>query len=272
MAAKALELKNKWALITGASSGIGEVFARQLAAEGMHLILVARREDRLQALATKLAQAYGIHTVVLPTDLSQGDAPRLLYHRVVALGHPVTLLINNAGIGKLGDFHHAAPEPMQQTVMLNMHALTLLTRYFLPTMVQAGEGAVINIASNAAFQPLPSFAVYAASKAYVVSLTEALWDEYRRHGVRFLTVCPGVTETEFSLQMDSPPLKTMITDTPERVVGEAMRALRRGQMTVITGHWSNWLLAQMSRFFPRALVARLSGVLMRHSFVDQPRN
>ena len=266
MSTKPINLRNQWALITGASSGIGEVFARQLAAEGMHLILVARRQDRLQALAKKLSDAHGIHTLVLPTDLSAPDAPRQLYHRVVAQGHKVTLLVNNAGIGSYGLFHELSADSVAASLQLNVQALTLLTHYFLPGMVAAGGGAVVNVASTAAFQPVPYMASYAATKAYVLSFTEALWAEYRQKNIRVLAVCPGVTATEFFVGNPSPSSKALAIDTPERVVTEAMRALMRDRMTVITGHWSNWFLTQTTRLSPRKVTNLISEKIMRLTF------
>lgn len=266
MRKKPINLRNQWALVTGASSGIGEVFARQLAAEGMHLILVARRQDRLEALAKKLSDAYGVHTLVLPTDLSAPDAPRQLYHRVVAQGHKVTLLVNNAGIGSYGLFHELPADSVAASLQLNIQALTLLTHYFLPGMLAAGGGAVINLASTAAFQPVPYMASYAATKAYVLSFTEALWSEYRGKNIRFLAVCPGVTATEFFVGNPSPSSKALAIDTPERVVTEAMRALTRDKMTVITGHWSNWLMTQTNRLSPRKMTSLISEKIMRMTF------
>ncbi|MFN7451587.1 MAG: SDR family NAD(P)-dependent oxidoreductase [Alphaproteobacteria bacterium] len=275
MSKKPINFRNQWALVTGASSGIGEVFARQLAAEGMHLILVARRQERLEALAKKLSDAYGVHTLVLPTDLSAPDAPRQLYHRVVAQGHKVTLLVNNAGIGSYGLFHELPADSVAASLQLNIHALTLLTHYFLPGMLAGGGGAVINIASTAAFQPVPYMASYAATKAYVLSFTEALWSEYRGKNIRFLAVCPGVTATEFFVGTSStssfagapsPSSKALAIDTPERVVTEAMRALTRDKMTVITGHWSNWLLTQTNRLSPRKMTSLISEKIMRATF------
>jgi short-subunit dehydrogenase len=266
MSKETINFRNRWALITGASSGIGEVFAKQLAAEGVHLILVARREDRLRALAQKLSDAHGIHTVVLPTDLSAPDAPRQLYHRVVALGHPVALLINNAGVGAYGMFHEASAERIAGIMQLNIHALTLLTHYFLPAMCAAGSGAVINVASTAAFQPVPYMAAYGATKSYVLSFTEALWAEYRAQNIRFLALCPGVTATEFFVSNPSPSSKSLAIDTPERVVTEALSALQRDRMTVITGHWSNWLMTQLNRTTPRKLTSIISEKIMRMAF------
>jgi short-subunit dehydrogenase len=266
MAKSGFILTNKWALITGASSGIGEVFARQLAAEGMHLILVARREDRLQALATKLSHAHGIHTVVLPTDLSQVDAARQLYHRVAALSHPLTLLVNNAGIGSFGLLHETLPEKISAMTQLNIHAPVMLTRYFLPAMVAGGEGAIINVASTAAFQPVPMMAAYGASKAFILSLTEALWAEYRPKNIRFLALCPGVTATEFFVGIPAhASTSPVVTDSPERVVREALAALSRGQMTYVAGHWSNVVMSVLSRFLPRRVTAIIAARVMQSS-------
>lgn len=181
------------ALITGASSGIGAAFANVMAADGYDLVLVARREDRLEALKAELSTS----VTTLPLDITQENAGATLAERVETLGRPVSVLVNNAGLGAAGPFLSRESAEQTQMVDLNMRALVDLSHRFLPQMVEAGGGGLINIASTAAYQPGPRMAVYYASKAFVLSFSEALWEEMRRHGVTVTAVCPGPTASEF---------------------------------------------------------------------------
>ena len=170
----------KTALITGASSGIGEAFARILAGCGMNLILVARSAEKLRALAQELSGQHGIRAEVVPADLCGEGAVQEVYQRTQALGVPVDLLVNNAGVGTYGGFDTLTLEREHEEIMLNVTALVDLTHAFLPAMAERKDGGVINVASIAAFQPLPYQAVYGASKAFVLSFSLALWAEYRK--------------------------------------------------------------------------------------------
>src|SRR6266702_1857352 len=187
----------KTALITGASSGIGEAFAQILAARGMHLVLVARSADKLRALAQALSEQHGICADVVSVDLCREGAAQEVYRQTQALGVPVDLLVNNAGFGTYGGFDTLAPEREHEEVMLNVTALVDLTHAFVPAMAGRKDGGVINVASIAAFQRLPYDAVAGASKAFVLSFSLALWAEYRKVGVRVLALCPGPTATNF---------------------------------------------------------------------------
>src|SRR6266516_7963303 len=169
----------KAALITGASSGIGEAFAHILAARGMNLVLVARSADKLRVIAQALSEQHGIRADVVTADLCREGAMQEVYQRTQALGVPVDLLVNNAGFGTYGCFDTLAPEREHEEIMLNVTALVDLTHAFLPAMVERKEGGVINVASIAAFKPLPYQAVYGASKAFVLSFSLALWGENR---------------------------------------------------------------------------------------------
>src|SRR5271156_4950090 len=184
----------KTALITGASTGIGAEFARKLARRGMNVILVARSEDKLQALASELKN---IKATVIPLDLTLPDAAPTLKKKVAELGLQVDLLINNAGFGTFGPFEEIDPKLEQQEIQLNVMALVDLTHAFIPAMLERGEGAIINLASVAAHQPVPYMSVYAATKAFVLSFSEALWAEYKDRGIRVLSLNPGATKTEF---------------------------------------------------------------------------
>ena len=179
------------AIVTGASWGIGEAFAEALAARGADLLLVARSEARLRALADDLAERHGVRVEVVAVDLGDPDGPRRLIEAADALGFEPTLLVNNAGIGVLGPFEDLPLERAREMIRLNVLALTDLTYRVLERMQARGGGAIVNVASASAFQPLPNYGVYAATKAFVVSFTAALWAECREHGVRVVAVCPG---------------------------------------------------------------------------------
>jgi uncharacterized protein len=180
------------ALVTGASAGLGEEFARQLAARGHRLVLAARRKDRLEALAAELGNARSVEI-----DLGRPGAAAELMNNIAQAGETVELLVNNAGFGLHGRFDKADPERLRQMVDLNCGALTDLCRAVLPAMVERGSGGIINLASTAAFQAGPGMAVYFATKAYVLSLSEALHEEVRQFGVKVSALCPGPTRTEF---------------------------------------------------------------------------
>src|SRR6516165_5089472 len=252
----------KTALITGASSGIGAAFARALAAQGAHLILVARSEAKLHDLATALAAQHAIRAEVLPCDLSRLAAGQELFAATQQRGLPVDLLVNNAGFATYGAFDGLDAEREQQEILLDVAAVVDLTHRFLPAMLARGSGAIINVASTAAFQPTPYMAVYGASKAFVLSFSEALWAEYRRKGIRVLALCPGPTGTDFFTVVGTEDASFGAKETPEKVVQVALRALQRGRPSVISGRM-NWLQANSVRLAPRALVASMGARLMR---------
>lgn len=252
----------KTALITGASSGIGASFAQELARRGANLVLSARSEDKLNALADELRERYGIRADVIVTDLSEERAASKVYAAVQERNLSIDLLINNAGFATYGRFETLTAERDHQQVMLNVTALADLTHAFLPGMAQRGDGAIINVASTAAFQPVPYMATYGASKAFVLSFSEALWAEYRGRGVRILALCPGPVETPFFDVVGAQEAAIGPKDTPERVVAAALRALERGRSFVIPG-WGNALQSNISRFIPRQLTARIVERLAR---------
>jgi short-subunit dehydrogenase len=185
------------ALVTGASGGIGEAFARQLAAQGKDLILVARSEEKLHSLARELAAAHGVRTHVIVADLARHDSASALYAEIERLGLDVDLLINNAGYARAGAFAELALDEQADMIRLNVNTLVELSRLYLPAMRGRGWGGIINVASNAAFQPVPYLAVYAATKAFVLSFSEALAEEVARDGVSVMALCPGATATGF---------------------------------------------------------------------------
>lgn len=257
-----MTIQGKWALVTGASSGIGEQFARQLAKQGSHLVLVARSESKLESLASELRKKYGIKAEVIPKDLSKEGTPSELYQQCRFLNVEIELLVNNAGFATHGLFEQVSGVRQHEEVMLNIAALVDLTHLFLPDMLRKSSGAVINVASTAGFQPLPYMAVYGATKAFVLSFTQALWWENRSRGVKFLALCPGSTDTSFFNVVGAEEASVGKKDTPERVVEVALRALKEGKVYVVPGV-QNYLGAQLSRFITRKQGLRLVGSMLR---------
>lgn len=252
-------------LITGASGGIGEEFARQLAHRGDNLALVARSAERLNKLADELSRAHRIHAHAIPLDLTEADAAQKLFDETTRRNLEINFLINNAGFGSLGEFTAFSIQRDEEMIRLNISAVVALTHLYLRPMQASGAGAIINVASTAAFQPVPFMATYAATKAFVLSFSEALAEENRARGVRIMALCPGATDTNFfrAAEGERPPLRMI--ETPETVVRSALHAFARGQSSVISG-WSNFVVAQATRFVPRSLVARIAGRAMRQSF------
>lgn len=249
-------------LITGASSGIGEVFARRLAARGRNVLLVARSEDKLITLCNELGRSNSIRAQYVALDLSLPESPALLFEEAEKRGLTIDLLVNNAGFGSFGDFAKADLVRELNMIDLNVKSLVELTYRFLQPMRARKQGAIINVASTAAFQGVPFMATYAATKAFVLSFSEALWEENRTFGIKVLALCPGVTDTNFfeAARGEKPPART--SQTPEEVVDTALRALARGKSHVISG-WINRLLTESERLAPRSLVTRMAGRMMR---------
>jgi short-subunit dehydrogenase len=185
-------------LITGASSGIGAAFARALAARGAHLVLVARRRDRLEALASELEGAHGVNITAIAQDLESPSAALELSTAIAAAGLRVTGLINNAGFGTFGDFTEEDPSRLSREIAVDVSAPVQLSSTFLPRMIEAGQGFLINVASMSAYAPTPRMAVYGAAKAFVLSFTESLWAETQGSGVTVFALSPGGTSTEFN--------------------------------------------------------------------------
>jgi short-subunit dehydrogenase len=255
----------KTTLITGASSGIGEAFARRLAARGENVLLVARSEDKLKSLCDELAQAHNVHAQYVALDLTDGDAPGKLFAETGRRGLTVETLINNAGFGSMGDFAALDVERELEMIDLNVRALVALTHLYLQPMRERKSGTIINVASTAAFQGVPFMATYAATKAFVLSFSEALWDENRPLGVHVMALCPGVTETNFfaAAKTDKPPMR--VAQTPDEVVDTALNGLKRRKSHIISG-WTNYIMAESERLVPRWIVARIAGKAMRPKY------
>ena len=257
-----------YALITGASRGLGAAFAHRLASEKRSLILVARSQELLISLKTDLAEHHGVSVQVLAVDLTQPDAARSIHAECVRHGWRVSLLVNNAGIGRFGAFLQYPPSDYDSMIRLNVLAVAELTHLFLADMRQAGQGEIINVASMAAFQPTPYIAVYGATKAFLLSFSEAIAAECFGTNIRILALCPGATRTNFfkaaGLQnlsvIESAPMQSA-----EAVVDAALKALRSGQTRVVPG-WKNRVMATLSGLVPRRWNLPLSARAIQQAF------
>lgn len=250
------------ALITGASSGIGAEFARQLAATGHDLVLVARSVDRLEALAARLRAAHGVRCEVVAQDLAAPDATGRVAGALHALGITVDLLVNNAGFGTAGRFEDLPSQREHDELMVNVVAPVGLAHAVIPDMVTRGRGAVINVGSVAGFSSNAYLATYSASKAFIVNFSLALWSEYRGRGVKVLALCPGPVETPFFDVVGTREVAVGRVLTPRRVVRTALRALERDQGYVVPG-LGNFAMAHLMPRRPRRLIARLSRLVLR---------
>lgn len=252
----------KMVLITGASSGLGAEFARAFAARDARLILVARRTDRLTALAEELRAAHGTESVVIGWDLGVWRAGSDVAAEISRRGLRVDVVVNNAGFGTHRAVADENPDTIASEIALNVGALVDLSRAFLPGMIQRNDGVVLNVASTAAFQSLSYLGVYAATKAFVLSFTEAMWGELEHTNVSALALCPGPTRTEFFDVAGSDAIAGPLQEAPV-VVAKAMRMLdrRRPNPFVISGV-ANWWGAAASRFAPRKTVIRLGRRIM----------
>lgn len=252
------------ALITGASAGLGDGFARALAKDGHELILTARRVDRLEALAAELRAAHGVAVHVFAADLADPGAPERLLGEIAAAGLAVDLLVNNAGYGARGDFATLDRDEQLGIVDVNCRALVALAHGVLPQMLARGSGGILNIASTAAFQPGPWMAVYYASKAFVLSFSEALHEEVRDQGVRVSALCPGPTRTEFADRAgmgDMAAFDGMASDA-ETVVRDGLAAIRANTAVKVSGVM-NTFMADAIRFTPRIFARKIAGSLQK---------
>jgi uncharacterized protein len=253
------------AIVTGASWGIGETFANALAARGADLLLVARTESRLRALADALAERHGVRVEIVAVDLASPDGPRQLIEAADGLDFQPTLLVNNAGFGALGPFDELPLAQAREMIRLNVLALADLTYRVLERMHVRGGGSIVNVASASGFQPLPNYGVYAATKAFVVSFTAALWAESRRRGVRVVAVCPGPVDAgepagAFGTALLRRRFRRKVTR--EGVVSVALEALERDRPIVIPG--GPPAVARVAlNLLPRRSRLRFTGMLLR---------
>jgi hypothetical protein len=244
------------ALVTGASAGLGTDFARQLSADGARLLLVARRKERIDALAAEIGNARAV-----ALDLAESDAAQRLMADVAAHGEHVDLLVNNAGFGLAGRFAEQDGRRLRQMIDLNCSVLTDLAHAVLPGMIERRRGGVLNVASTAAFQAGPGMAVYFASKAYVLSFTEALHEEVARHGIHVTALCPGPVTTEFAevAGFAKAQLFNKLGARSADVVAAALAGLDRNQAIVIPGAL-NKVGVQSGRLLPRAALRKIVGM------------
>lgn len=251
---------NRTALITGASTGIGAEFARQLAAQHCHLVLVARSQDKLEALAAELRTAHGVRAEVISEDLTRTGAVERVHAEAKRRALTIDLLVNNAGFATHGGFDATPIARQLEEIALNVSALVAMTHAFLPDLRQT-RGAVLNVASTAAFFPVAKMAVYAASKAFVLSFSEALWAELRDQGVRVVALCPGATETPF-FAIAGEAAAVGQKASPADVVRLGLRTVT-GRRTYAIHGFANYLMANVTRLVPRAFAARLTASVMR---------
>jgi short-subunit dehydrogenase len=254
-------LKGKLALVTGASSGMGACFARQLAARGSDLVITARREDRLKALAAEITSEHGVSVTILPLDISKPDAPRVLFSKTEEAGRPVDVLVNNAGFANIGLFLDTAWERTSELLDVNMRALTELCWLFGRPMFARKSGYILNVASFASFTPVPNMAAYAASKAYVRNLSEALAIELEGQGVNVCALCPGPVATDFFEVAGRAVDRTAIPSGaagPEKIAAAGLSALFAGKhvcLPVAKDHVNAFFM----RLLPRGFVMRMAG-------------
>jgi short-subunit dehydrogenase len=249
--------RDKWALVTGASAGIGRELAQQLAAGGTHLVLTARRNDRLAQLALDLTARHKVRVETFPADLSRPDTPRELFRFTQQKQLPIDVLINNAGFGKYGEFLRADSQRLLEMIQVNIAAVVNLTHLYLPAMAERRRGYVLIVSSAAAYQAVPYISTYAATKAFELLFAEGIAAEMKPYGVHVCCLCPGSTETEFHQVAGQPPRTSRRRETAEKVARVGLQALAEGRASVISGT-HNRINVEMQRFVPRRLVTRVA--------------
>ena len=252
----------KWALITGASAGIGLELARQLAVAGTHLVLTARRTDRLQALATELSTNHRVRIEIFGADLARPEAPGEIHAFTSGKNIEIELLVNNAGFGAFGYTHEISHERLLEMVQVNCSAMVHLTRLYLPAMIDRRHGDILIVASVAAFQAVPFISTYAATKAFDLMFAEGLAEEVRPFGVQVCALCPGSTTTEFQTVAGQPDRAFRGAETAEKVARVGLRAMAEGKSSVISGG-KNWLLVEFERIAPRRFITKMAAKMMR---------
>ena len=251
----------KWALITGASAGIGVALAEELAAGGAKLALTARRKDRLDELAHRLSAIYKIATEVFPADLADSNAPEKIFAFTKEKGIEVDLLINNAGFGQYGELHTVETQRLLDMVQVNCHAVVHLTRLYLPEMITRRRGDILILASTASFQAVPYISTYAATKAFDLLFAEGLAEEMKPYGIRVCALCPGSTESEFHTVSGQEKFVRR-AETAGKVAHTGLKALAAGKSYVISG-LGNYLGAHGERLVPRRFVTKIAGNMFK---------
>lgn len=254
--------KGKWALVTGASAGIGVALAEELAAAGAHLALTARRADRLEALAQRLQTQYGIQTRVIPADLADPKAPELIYEATEGLGTPIDLLVNNAGFGYLGEFRGSELSFQRTMVDVNCAAVVDLTHRFLPRMITRKGGDILILGSTASFQPVPYMATYAATKVFDRYFAEALAAEVARFGVRVSALNPGPTESEFGQVAGSRKEEKRKYQSAAEVARLGLETLAQGKVGIIP-YAGGRIQVFAQRFIPRGFITKAAEKMFR---------
>lgn len=260
------DARGKTVVVTGGSLGIGAAFAHRFAQQGARLVLVARSKPKLEKVATELRRL-GAEVAVHSEDLSKPGAGERLRDAVAALGWRADVVINNAGFASFGAFEEQSLDEMREEIDLNVRGLVEVSHAFIPQLL-ASRGSLVHVASTAAFQPVPYMAVYAASKAFVLSFSEALWAEYRDRGLSVLALCPGATDTPF-FQRAGEAAALGDKATPDSVVDVALKAMAKNRSHVIAGFGNYWL-AQSQRFVSRQLTASITLGVMRRQIATKP--
>ena len=256
------EWKGKWALVTGASAGIGVALAEELAAGGTHLVLTARRLDRLQEVEERLRKRHAVQTQVFAADLAQRDAPARIYEFCKDKGLRIDLLINNAGFGQYGEVPQVETQRLLDMVEVNCTAVVHLARLFLPDMVARRAGDILILASTAAFQAVPYISTYAATKAFDLYFAEGLAEEMKPYGIRVCALCPGSTESEFHTVAGQEQFTARNQEPADKVARTGLEALAAGKSYVISG-LGNYLGAHSQRLVPRRVVTRVAANMFR---------
>ncbi|HYL69321.1 MAG TPA: SDR family oxidoreductase [Candidatus Limnocylindria bacterium] len=257
-----IEWRDKWALITGASAGIGWALAEQLAAGGTNLVLTARRADRLQKLAAELSAKHQVQTEVIVADLARREAPAEIFAFTAIKKIEIELLINNAGFGAYGYSHEVPVEKLLDMIEVNCSAVVHLTRLYLPAMVARRHGDMLIVGSTASFQAVPFLAVYSATKSFDLLFAQAVAEEVREFGVRVCALCPGSTETEFQQVAQEPDRPMRIAETADKVARVGLEALACGKSYVVSGAMNRFLL-ETERLAPRGFVVKMAAKMMR---------
>jgi len=255
-------------LVTGASKGLGTAYAAELARRGAHLVLVARSRDALETLAARLRAAHGVRVDVIPADLGDAESPARVVAELGERGIEVDLLLNNAGLGSVGPFFDRPLAQHLLSVDVNVNGLLALTYRLGGQMLARGRGGIINVSSTAAFQPMPYQSSYAASKAFVLSFSEALAQELRGSGVAVMAAHPGAISTGFFDGTDV-TIDPRAADTPERIAARTLDDFARGKQVSYPGRWFNRVITWVSRLLPRRTVASLTGALNRKLDFDR---
>ena len=263
--------QGKWAVVTGASAGVGEAIAVELAEAGVNLVLTARRGERLQLLADRLRTACSIQAQVIVADLNLPDAPEQIFAATEQAGLAIDILINNAGFGEYGEFQISSLQMQLGMVQVNCAAVVHLTRLYLPAMISRRRGDIMIVASTAAYQPVAYFATYGATKAFDRMLAEALAEEMKRHNVRVSALCPGPTESEFNQVAGRRPGERRRAQSAQQVARRGLEGLVGGKHWVIP-YLAGRVQVFTQRFVPRSMVSGAAERMFRPATLKVPAN